>query len=346
MPLHENALARLKELVAAAAPKLQVEFGRFLTAESYDVFADGDAALPKEVIREFIGSISEHPFTTFATGYIQNRLNDLSYSSEKRAVPLLDLPVFHTARALADETVTAFATLPWKYAFLFLLPIMGARRWGPAHKTAFQHAGAGLSLVRPGDDFSEVFSPRNPHSLAALANMLGGSEAAGKWEPGLYVLIESDGFLADWMETELIKRARLLLRTVGGLLTATKLAHVTHQGAHAYAAEGEILVYQKQMDRWVSRRPFRLEAETMQLFRSLQWDDFADLQPENGDWSGWDRLVSRFLRPAFEEREETVLLRRTSQWYFDSLAGTNNLLKFVQATVAIEILSATKQHRM
>jgi hypothetical protein len=166
--------------------------------------------------------------------------------------------------------------------------------------------------------------------------------AAGKWEPGLYVLIESDGFLADWMETELIKRARLLLRTVGGLLTATKLGHVTHQGAHAYAAEGEILVYQKQMDRWVSRRPFRLEADTMQLFRSLQWDDFADLQPENGDWSGWDRLVSRFLRPAFEEREETVLLRRSSPWYFDSLAGTNNLLKFVQATVAIEILLGDK----
>jgi hypothetical protein len=59
-------------------------------------------------------------------------------------------------------------------------------------------------------------------------------------------------------------------------------------------------------------------------------------------WDDLIRYVTQRMRPVFSNSEDATLLRRCSQWHFDSQCGSNHLLQFVQATVAVEILLGDK----
>ena len=83
-----------------------------------------------------------------------------------------------------------------------------------------------------------------------------------------------------------------------------------------------------------------VDSEHAQRLRSLQWLEIPDIQQRHRD--GWINLVAGRLKPAFAQTEGATLLRRSCQWHFDSLCGSNHLLQFVQATVAVEILLGDK----
>ena len=83
-------------------------------------------------------------------------------------------------------------------------------------------------------------------------------------------------------------------------------------------------------------------AEYSAVFEQLDWLDVPPVQPDGGDWAGWDLSVATHLAAAFAEDDYGLRLRRSAQWLFDSYAGSNDVLKFIQAMVSIETLLGDK----
>jgi hypothetical protein len=149
--------------------------------------------------------------------------------------------------------------------------------------------------------------------------------------------------LTDSFSTQSAKNVRLMVRTLGGLLEASGFAEYQYtpqvylEYSGPWRSYGWIYAYRQHNDSWQSEWPVMIDTEHADRLNSLRWSDTQGL----GD--SWIGVAAHRLRPAFNSKSEgAALLRRCGQWHFDSQCGTNHLLQFVQATVAVEILLGDK----
>jgi hypothetical protein len=150
--------------------------------------------------------------------------------------------------------------------------------------------------------------------------------------------VNADGFNAGAFTTQLAKDVRLLIRAFVGLLEATSFVDHNYVASWGELRFGDsdrwIYSYVRDQDAWRAAPSVRLDPEHAQRIEGLQW-----AEPTDPDMMG---TACSLIYPAFEQTDNGALLRRCAQWHFDSLCGTNPLLQFVQATVAIEILLGDK----
>lgn len=331
--LHEQCQARLLEILRQELPKGVVEKGRFLQSRSLQGLRAGDEAIPVNTRKTLIDFVSETPFSTFVYGYLSARLYvEFEYQSDL-VQGLSELPGYEDIEALASHLLEQFISLPWSYSVFLRLPLEAKLKNEGDEKYPLAE---GLFLVRPGPRFAERYPvTKKPESL--LLFNLGLGEGPPQWEEDHYYLwIRAHGYIDDFTVTTPIDEVAILIRAFAGLGLASGV--MTDREAIPFSLhELPLFVYLERDDQVILKRSHSLAGAFSDKMRTLGWTDIS-----NVSWHDWMKFSVDRISIGLGDNERQAYLKKASQWYFDSLCGKNELLQFVQATVAIEILLGEK----
>jgi hypothetical protein len=351
--VHQELRRRLIELVSSDIASLRVQSGKYLRADG-NAFQAAEAALDGKLRTRLANVVSDTPFKHFAFGWLSDRLwNQFRYDSKAEERPLTALEGYADHLAVAELLVNEFAELPQAYTFVFPLGLTAGFADSPVGGEPDYLLGA-ASLLCVGPTFDTRFEVRQTgFTLADIAkgDWSGGwaSGAPGRLPHGTLCLVfRRAGFMSRSIETNLASEVCLFVRAVAGLLESSYLVEATAPPLFSDTMYGgfprETWVYGFR-DRGDSVAPAewvgstRFENDHAARLGSLRW---VEDRGEMTQWKDWIPFVQLSLRPALgwhlETKEGDVRILRAAQWYFDSLCGANELLQFVQATVALEIL--------
>jgi len=327
----------------------------FLEPSAWTLFSPADEALPTEIRKSLAECVYERPFTAFAVSHLSKALNaKLKYNENAATRPLIELAGFQDAREVASTVVDAFQTLPWQYTFIFSLGLKSSIPNDQPRDKEYVITPS-ISVIEAGPEFSAKFRTRDDYNLRdlILASLEGGNAQKalkpGTWKADtLYFVHRAEGFVADYFSTPLVEKTWLLLRSFGGLMRASATVEIKKEGppsseysyGTSFLAAAPLHVYLAEGDEWEPLERHTGSADYADLVKSLQWI----LPAMEGDrvHEAFIAHIINSVKPAFGEAKECATLRQSGQWYFDSHAGTDNLLQFVQATVALEILLGDK----
>jgi len=101
------------------------------------------------------------------------------------------------------------------------------------------------------------------------------------------------------------------------------------------------VIFLRQEGEWHALQPHKFETGTANLIHSIGPDKLiADKDEDSAKHFAKDFLIR--ARAAFSDSIARDRLLGSAQWLFDSYTGANELLSFVQAMVAVEILFGDK----
>ena len=346
--IHPNLRERLKAVATEAISRMRVDKGMFLATDAADLLAPGDAALDGKLKQELTRIISDRPFSGFTVGFIGDELRRTFKYEDVEPKPLVGLSGLEDAATVAARLVEAFASLPWTYTFILPISLKATHGEGADAGAGYREyrLSDNVSLVRPGPEFSARFpTVKFGGTLSDLMLARWRHDEPGEWGTNtLHLAVTESGFITGTFSTQLAKNARLAVRMLAGLMEASGFAQYKYvlKGWADLQFERDtwIYAYVERSGSWELGPSSKLDSDHPERLGSLQWTDAPEVQGPH--WDEWILAMTLWMQPAFGASDGAALLRRCAQWHFDSLCGENQLLQFVQATVAIEILLGDK----
>jgi hypothetical protein len=343
--IHRDCQRRLAELIAAQLPQAQVVAHRWFDPGAMDLSIARRALSDRDQIRAALERyVGEDPIADFVLHRLWCRLIDTQeLQPDAQRLPLTALPEFADTNALATGLVNDLNSLPWKYAIVTVAP--GSAAW---HVDQPYRLSDDVILWPVNDEFRQTFPLESGNrlrdqELSPTALLMAASQL--EWKEGAtYLQINVDGYLG-W-QTQPKLDAELLLRALAGLGIAL---HLIEPGTSALrrrlTAETPYFLGFRQSDdgqRWriEQRQNFGTAVANgllaLDIHHSLARiaDEAQRMQKAVAGLS----LVGRLLA----QRENAKNLFLAAQWLFDSHCGHDELLRFVQTTIVVEVLLGDK----
>jgi len=335
--LNPECRRRLLQILTAELPKARVDHGHFLKWSTLDGVYQADEALPDKTRHDAAQWISETPFSTFVLGSLSAQLTRQFEYNSNADTPLSAFQGYEDPTAVAEQLLSSFETLPWKYTFLFDLSLLAHE--GDESTTREYPLTETASLVAPGPEFADSFELLPEGDTLSLF-FLERDSGPRKWLSNHYYLkLAVDGFVEDLLTTRPVEDSIVFIRCVAGLLMGSGGVYSKAQYS-LVPSTSPIHVYLEGQNGRQLLRSQSLPSEYAEKLRTLEWIETENLH--GAKWAGWMNYFQNRLRPVLEATHDKNAIRRAAQWYFDSQCGSNQLLQFVQATVALEILLGDK----
>lgn len=339
--LHPNLKARLVELIAELLPAFFVVNNAYLDFGALPDLRPLDDALPdaKSQIRQKLASfVGETPLRDFLLGVLSDSLHARAFESDAARIPLVTLPEYADATAVSGALVDKFESLPWDYVVLIPLPHAVAEFLGPVVPPGGYELAADLSFVAVPADGS-TYKLRGPESLPFLFT---GGKPTGATPGLLHLAVSSYGYIPLFGESAALGLASFKARAFLGLCIAHRIFRRSYLRGLGGPQRRHMLVFQRTEPPYPFQDAYEFAFEIGEAIDSLVVDDvWAKVPPERRPL-----LLTRELREmgiAVRAHEADDRLLRAAQWLFDSNAGSNSLLNFVQAMICLEILLGDKQ---
>lgn len=343
MNLHPECQRRLNEFLVEALPHFEVQHGNLLRSTSFSELNRASDILPKYQKDQAAQWISDNPVGDFAHDTLSEKLRSLySYQKEQPPRPLIELPEFQNVAAEASDLVESFISLPWHYSLFVRLPLNSTDFTAGAFGTKRLPLSDSLAMVQ-GKEISENLYPviggeEEPLSLTFFLNYRKGP---ARWRPeSFYLQGDVYGFVPEFRSTTPVEDFEFAVRSFAGLGLAVEAFSLKRMPSMV-PLELEVFVYRESDQGMELRRSHAIRAEYGESLGKLDWADTLKGLPTEKAKSFLERRQA-YLMVAFNDSPELRRLRRAGQWYFDSLCGANELLSFVQATVALEIVLGEK----
>ncbi|MBU8932465.1 MAG: hypothetical protein KOO62_00515 [candidate division Zixibacteria bacterium] len=345
--LHRDCVKRLSEKIADLLAQVKVKNRVFLDWESAVTLIRAESIMPKSgdltrVLEEYVG---ETPLFSFLYNHLSERLaKTQEYDSSSLSLLLQELKGYEDLTAIAQRLVSDFESLPWDYC----LTIKFDNRFGDFFARTLKEYSLGDSvrLVSPDDTFERDFplgddvGTNDAPSLGDLVGIPG--TGPRKWDQSsTYIQVSVDGFMGSFLTTGAISRATSLLKAFCGMGIALQLFEVKHTYRLA-PTKLRYTIHHSETGIWVMDRSGVLEATVSDTYRDLCFRYAGEDEQLDSKWVEWVKGRLDKIKCAFENPERARKLLLASQWLFDSLGGTNELLSFVQAMVVLEILLGSK----
>jgi hypothetical protein len=348
--LHPECKARLIKVIASQLPNMVIKNRIFLDQKSVMGLIDAESILPqtggvKEALNNYI---SESPVFDFVYDSLSKELYELQkYSLDSPELMLTDVERYKDSAATASKLIDAFDSLPWKYGMTIqfeedLSATLGRLIGNYSISDAFR-------IVTPDVTFSNKFPL--PSGTKIKNRSLGGRPSLydyaipipQEWKGGAaYVQLETDGFVGQFGDTATVERVISEVKAFCGLATALRLFKLSYK-YNPTKENSEILVHQKVGDSWIIQRTLELDANISSTFSELVLDDHDGRLNSDAKLSAWALSILGSIKAVFSNRKKAERIILASQWVYDSYVGSNELLSFVLATVAIEILLGEKK---
>lgn len=344
--LHQECLTRLKESAAENLADVRVNNDVFVDFQSMMGLIATDKILPgtgelRDNLNRYIGEV---PLFTFIFETLSRDLYENgTYKAERKAVPLNEFPNFGDLQAVANHLVNDFESLPWSYQVSFELPSsIGGQIRDVGDK---YEPSENLRIILPDETYDTTYPLRSgikhrDHKLfgGAPSQFLQPREQWNK--ETAYIQIDLEGFIGEYGETIPIENGLSTLRAFMGLSLAVRLFKAGMKRATwllGVPPKSHLVVHRKTDNKWQIWSTYDLPSDLSETLTDFEIDDFEGRLDAN-ELSSWIRGRLPIISIAFQNpgKAEHVLL--AAQWLLDSYVGKNELLSFVQSTVAMEIL--------
>ena len=338
--LHADCLARLREVVADAIPRLEVQQGMFLTAESFGHLFTADAALEQRgaIHDRLLAWIGDTPASTFIYHRLNREILGVRRYLEQgvpASQPLQGLPSFADAGAVAVRLVDEFESLPWDYSITFAIPKTFSALF--ATETRRVVLSERLAIVVPDGTYETTVSDSTADGGGLLGGLTGYSPSFSSRETGAsYIEMRVTGFVAPHGSTAPLDAVETTVREFSGLGIALRLfAPPRPYGRNFH--QPRFTVHRKQGEAWVFDCEPLWDTDQSRTFRELELDTIFGHLATDAQKTQWMLSVLPRIARVFSSAE-THRMRRGAQWLFDSFCEHDLPLAFVQAAVVMEVL--------
>lgn len=343
--LDPKCTARLIAVCSDALEKITVRDGRYLDIASTGWLFSAENVLPKngKVREAYENYVGDSPFFEFANDWLAMELAvHCAYVKDAPVVPLLTALGQTTAHELASRIVNDFNALPWRYELTLPLP----DELGLA--LLAEHGPKTFSPDLRVCELDEVFRKERPYSTGSQARdkaitpartllgslMMGDSR---EWPAQAAALVlATSGFIDRFGGTEPTKEARERIAAFLGLCLALQLLHVSAKYV-PYPPKNYLVVHRLTEDGLRLSANIELDAALSKVLSSLEvapWVRDAKPDTRRGNF----KYVLDRIAIVFGDVEANRRIISAARWLLNSHAADDELLAFVQATVALEIL--------
>ncbi len=301
-----------------------------------------------KLAEELLAYIGHFPLFEFVTDCLQEELSERFEYSSGASQKLEALAGYENTKKIAERLIGSFASLPWQYMLTMQLPdaISDVLKVTPATFPI----GTALTINRDIAALSSAYPINSQH--VPLQRLLHGGNGllslsmtseprSVEWSAGSYLQIETSGYVDAYGSTAPAQNVLHTIRTFFGLGIALDLFNVKRQYS-PYKPTLPIYVHRKIGDDWRIVKKFEVQ--------ELHASTMASVVPSDrcASTEGKNRaaLIAEFLSDFHVinlagEKGQSIQL--ACQWLFDGYAERDELLRFVQGVVALEILLGDKR---
>lgn len=348
LELNLNCQDRLVKSLTDQLRDVRIVNGIFLDIDSIMHILDSEKILPqtgrqKELLNKYI---AEKPLFGFVLETISRDIyENETYDSERAVTPLTGLHRYADPNASAQRLIDELNSLPWKYIVSFELNVAFGKMLRACASGC--PISDNIRLVAPDASYDQTF-PLLSGVKARDKNLFAGNPwlsllPGNKWnQETSYLQLDCEGFIGMNNKTTPIEDATSTLKAFFGLCLAVNLLRARRAKGILDLLLGStvrsyLVVHRRENDRWGVWATFELPRDISATLNNFEVDDL-DGQVDASRIGEMIRNRLQLISCAFrnELKAENVLL--ASQWLLDSYVGGNELLSFVQLTVAMEIL--------
>lgn len=349
LELHPKCRARLIETVSTALSEIEVIYGRLVsrvTAGRSLYLAEN--ALPtkgpvRDQLTKYIGQ--DFPLSDFILETLAEELQRFPFVNSRDPKALTSLEGYQDTSEVAERLIKNLEGLPKQYTFTIklpsaLTPIMDA-------KTRIELSPQ-IRLVRATPELAQLY-PREMSILRQVSATPGLLNALIQrppdWvEDGLYLQIDTEGFVGLYGGSSPYLEVVRLLRSFCGLGLALRLFNIVSE--HFPSTPAITLEIHRQEGGVAGMQHFKAFDLDDSLSRTI---DGLTLHTVNG-WINspqrqeiWTDATFGEMRSVFNGGKKADAILLACQWFFDGHShGPDELLKFVQTMVVLEILLGDK----
>lgn len=351
LSLHPDCKKRLVEVVAEGLPIIIAKNGMFIDRMSYLMGlykADDVIPLNCKLAKQLIEYVNEYPVLDFISETLSIELQDLDkYHSEPASVKLVEIEGYKDPAATAQRLIDDFDSLPWKYTLTIILPEKLSDILRPYVTNT--PLSPDIKLVKPSTDFITKF-PRKSADENKDKRIRGrkslfftlGTDSEPTWDENSILLqINVEGFVGLYGYTAPAQKGIAIVRAFCGLAIALRLAQVDYTYSPT-APKCEFEVHKQNAAGWELDGKFDLSDKHSKILSDLKiYDGIAEFEEEEKEL--WINATIKRMSLVFSNSQKAEKIILAAQWLFDSYAGYDELLNFVQAMVVLEILLGDKE---
>jgi hypothetical protein len=343
--LHSECKSRLKESVADNLAHARVTNDVFLNPYSTTKLSSAEVILPTGKLQKTLNEyISETPLYDFIYESISRDIYENgTYSSNSETFPLSSLTSYRNLQNISNNLVEEFDTLPWSYLISFRLPSdVGIHFRDTVGKYSLSDS---MQIVSPDDSYDSILPLQSgiEQRDKILFPRLGllSFYTPQKWcQKSAFVQFEAKGFIGWYLKTTPIEEVISSIKSLVGLALAVRLFKVKKKQVDPILKTTEmssLIVHRKINDHWQVWSTFKLPDDLSETLNRLEIISPAD-DLGSDIINKWTNMQLAAISTAFRNTDKSERILLAGQWLLDSYVGRNELLSFVQTTVAMEIL--------
>lgn len=350
--LHKDCVSRLIESISENLAKVRVNNDVFLQFDSTLDLSLADEILPKsgsikDKLNKYIGDIPLFDFLYDTIG--RDIYENGTYNSDNNDSLLTEISGYSDVKPKAEQLISEFKSLPWQYAVSFEL---NNNLGKPVRQSIGEHKLSDHArLVCPYSDFDSQYPLKSGikgrdewlfrGSGLGLRSIMG----SYKWnEDTTYLQLETQGFIGRYGGTNTFEDVLSTLKSFFGLSLAVRLMKIEKKQlglALSVPTKLRLIIHRKAEESWEVWTTYELPNDLSEVLNNLAINDL-DGKIDASKIKGW--ITNRILHIALalENPSKSERLLLAGEWLLDSYVGKNELLSFVQTTVAMEILLGEK----
>jgi hypothetical protein len=349
--LDPRCTERLQERLASALREILVNNRQFLDYDTSAKLRPLNDVLPKSgAVKKTLDGIfgDDDRLQLYVEDWISRRLKEMPYQSDIRADPLFSISGFSDEKEVASQIVADFCRLPYRYSVW--LPM------GP--KPTIETLADPVSDTNPArihridDTFRAKYPPhptQEPPKGGMLMGLLGATPDQQYPEVGLCVQVDVEGFIDRWGTSFTAASAIERIRAMLGLGLANLVFKLGPNQSSFFTGftrgiHRNIFVHRSTDDGSVRYdAAFQIDRNFSEVVDSLAEHDPRDVSLDPKTFVRYAEISLDQIRSVFRFGPRADRTMRAARWLFDSYLGSNDLLSFVQAMVAIEIILGDKE---
>jgi len=342
--INEGCKARLKEKLAEGLAEIRVMYMTHLDYRSLSLLneLELDSILPErgDVRNRLEAYVSESPIFDFVYDELSQELQDnQKFNGDLPDQPLSEIENYQELEKTSSRLIETLVSLPWKYCFTFRLENEVAKYFTDDLIVISEN----IRIIKNAGGLEADFplKSENPLRDRGLHRGLLDIFAPVEWdENAAYVQIFQEGFVGKWLTSEPKHRAIETFKSLLGLLISLSGLAVT-QSSTSVISKSRAYIH-RENGGWDIQAGFELEDDVGKTLNQLRIVDLDGALAEDSAKVFFIKTRISHLSKALKSSTNSEKIMLAGRWIFDSYCGRNELLSFIQTTVALEILLGEK----